>query len=361
MLRLIPSDAEGTSVRAISTSAGRPRRARGTSASSPTRHAFSSCRGCACRTSRRTCSVAWRGSSRPIGSACTRTRSAARRPSWTRSATRGRATGPRTGRKLGLIDGAGKADHDAHAEPVLEADLRLPAGGRLSRATRADLLVTVSAISLDVAEVEALLARIAPLVTKADHECLKSLVGTLIEVTRLARQRGATISASCSGCWDRRAARRRRTSSARRGPRCRRATAVRRRGGQDGPVPDEPPRARRRTGPRDDTGGAAEGNDKPRRKGHGRLPGSAYMSETIAVPHSTLCTETARVRRARTRHAVRDEGARLLRARLRPGAARRRSDGTARACAVAGAGSVFTALLPEEEPEGRSTARVQRA
>jgi hypothetical protein len=53
--------------------------------------------------------------------------------------------------------------------------------------------VTASAISLDVAEVEALLARIAPLITKADHECLTSLVGTLIEVTRLARQRGATI------------------------------------------------------------------------------------------------------------------------------------------------------------------------
>lgn len=51
-----------------------------------------------------------------------------------------------------------------------------------------------STISLDIAEVDALLERIEPLITKDDHECLKSLVGTLIEVTRFLRQDRATIA-----------------------------------------------------------------------------------------------------------------------------------------------------------------------
>jgi len=149
--------------------------------------------------------------------------------------------------------------------------------------------MTPSAISLDVAEVEALLARIAPLITKADHECLTSLVGTLLEVTRLARQRGATI------------ARLRRmlgqTSSEKT------ANVVGAKGaaaptsdgsppasGQDEPVPDEPPRGEPKGDPANDTGGAAKGNDKPRRKGNGRIPASAYACESIAIPHPTLCT-----------------------------------------------------------------------
>jgi transposase len=148
--------------------------------------------------------------------------------------------------------------------------------------------VTVAAISLDVAEVEALLARIALLITKADHECLKALVCTLIEVTRLARQSGATI------------ARLRRmlgqTSSEKT------ANVVGAKGagaptsdgsptasGQDEPVTNEPPRGEPKDEPANDTG-AAKGNDKPRCRGHGRIPGSAYGSESLAVPHPTLCT-----------------------------------------------------------------------
>src|SRR5262249_18913455 len=65
---------------------------------------------------------------------------------------------------------------------------------RLSRTTCEALVVTTSAISLDVAQVEALLARIEPLIAKGDYECLKSLVGTLFEVTRLLRQGSATIA-----------------------------------------------------------------------------------------------------------------------------------------------------------------------
>lgn len=51
-----------------------------------------------------------------------------------------------------------------------------------------------AAISLDVAQVEALLARIEPAIAKADYELLKSLLGTLIEVTRIVRQQGARIA-----------------------------------------------------------------------------------------------------------------------------------------------------------------------
>ena len=149
--------------------------------------------------------------------------------------------------------------------------------------------MTASAISLNVADVEALLERIAPLVTKADHESLTSLVGTLIEVTRLARQRGATIArlrrmlgqtssektANVVGAKEAAAP----TSDGS-------PTAS----GQDGRVADEPSRDESKDEPANDTGGTVEGNDKPRRKGHGRIPGSAYASESIAVPHPTLCT-----------------------------------------------------------------------
>ena len=150
--------------------------------------------------------------------------------------------------------------------------------------------MTAPAISLDIAQVEALLARIAPLITRADHECLTSLVGTLIEVTRLARQRGATI------------ARMRRmlgqTSSEKtadvvgaKGAAAPTSDGRPTASGQDEPVTDAPPRGEPKDKPANDTDGAASGaHDKPRRKGHGRIPGSAYASERIAVPHSTLCT-----------------------------------------------------------------------
>ena len=48
-------------------------------------------------------------------------------------------------------------------------------------------------VSLDIAAVEEILARIEPLITKAEHECLKGIVATLLAVTRLVRAHGATI------------------------------------------------------------------------------------------------------------------------------------------------------------------------
>lgn len=149
--------------------------------------------------------------------------------------------------------------------------------------------MTASAISLDVKDVEALLARIEPLITKTDHECLKSLVGTLLEVTRLARQRGATIArlrrmlgqtssektanvVGANGATE--------TANAS-GP----TTS-----GQDEPVTDQPSSGESTDTPANDAGGDAKSGDKPRRRGHGRIPGSAYASESIAVSHPTLCT-----------------------------------------------------------------------
>lgn len=144
---------------------------------------------------------------------------------------------------------------------------------------------------LDVAEVEALLARIESQISKADHECLKSLVGTLLEVTRLARKSNATI------------ARLRRmlgqTSSEKT------ANVVGTNGvketandsgpttsGQDEPAANQPSSGESTDTPANDTGGDTKSGDKPRRrrKGHGRIPASAYASESIAVPHPALST-----------------------------------------------------------------------
>jgi len=199
--------------------------------------------------------------------------------------------------------------------------------------------VTATAISLDVAEVEALLARIEPLVTKADHECLKSLVGTLIEVTRLARQRGATI------------ARLRRmlgqTSSEKKANVVSANTAAAPASdggptpsGQDEPVADSPSGEPKDT-PANDTGG-----DKPRRKGHGRIPGSAYASESIAVPHPTLCAGEQCPACAHGTLYTMKEPASCVRVFGQAPLVALRWDCTCLRCS--GCGHVFTALLPEE-------------
>jgi len=150
--------------------------------------------------------------------------------------------------------------------------------------------VAASAISIDVKDVEALLARIEPLITKADYECLKSLVVTLLEVTRLLRQHGARIA------WLRRMLGQ--TSSEKT------ANVVGTKGatetandsspatnGQDAPAADQPSSGESKDTPANDTGGDAKSGDapKPRREGHGRIPGSAYVSESIPVQHPTLC------------------------------------------------------------------------
>jgi transposase len=205
--------------------------------------------------------------------------------------------------------------------------------------------VTASVISLDVAEVEALLARIAPLITKADHECLTSLVGTLIEVTRLARQRGATI------------ARLRRmlgqTSSEKtanvvgaKGAAAPTSDGGQTASGQDEPVTGEPPAGEPKDEPANDTGGATEGNGKPRRKGHGRIPGAAYASESIAVSHPTLCAGQQCPACAHGTLYAKKEPASCVRVFGQAPLVALRWDCACLRCS--GCGHVFAAPLPEE-------------
>lgn len=205
--------------------------------------------------------------------------------------------------------------------------------------------MTASAISLDVAEVEALLARIEPRITRADHECLKSLVGTLVEVTRLARQRGATI------------ARLRRmlgqTSSERtanvvgaNGAAAPASNGGPTASGQDPPVTEEPPSRASQDTPANDTGGGDKSGDKPRRKGHGRVPGAAYASERIAVPHPTLCTGQPCPACAHGTLYARKEPASCVRVFGQAPLVALRWDCACLRCS--GCGHVFTARLPEE-------------
>jgi len=205
--------------------------------------------------------------------------------------------------------------------------------------------VTAAATSLDVAQVEALLARIEPLIPKADHECLTSIVGTLIEVTRLARQRGATI------------ARLRRmlgqTSSEKtanvvgtKGAPAPASDGGPTAGGQDEPVTNEPPQGERKDEPVNDTGGANKNGDKPRRKGHGRIPAGDYASESIAVPYPTLCTEQQCPACAHGTLYAMKEPASCVRVFGQAPLVALRWDCARLRCS--GCGHVFTAPLPEQ-------------
>ncbi|MBV8111314.1 MAG: hypothetical protein JO012_16275, partial [Hyphomicrobiales bacterium] len=150
--------------------------------------------------------------------------------------------------------------------------------------------MTASAISLDVAEVEALLVRIEPLIAKADHECLTSLVGTLLEVTRLLRQRGATIARLRRMLGQTSSEKTANIIGANGAAPSTSDDPATTSGQSVEPVADEPPSGASKDTPANDNSAGDKSGDKPRRKGHGRIPASAYASETIAVPHPTLCT-----------------------------------------------------------------------
>jgi transposase len=145
--------------------------------------------------------------------------------------------------------------------------------------------VKASTLSLDVAELDALLERIQPAISAEDHTRLTAVVSTLLEVTRLSRQRGATI------------ARLRRmlgqTSSEKtanvvgaEGNAAPTGDAAPTTSGQE--PADAAPENEATLKPANDAGGPAAAGDKPRRKGHGRIAGSAYQGKTVAVPHPTL-------------------------------------------------------------------------
>ena len=202
--------------------------------------------------------------------------------------------------------------------------------------------MTAPANSLDVKDVEALLARIEPLITKADYECLKSLVVTLLAVTRLLRQHGARIA------WLRRMLGQ--TSSEKT------ANVVGTKGatetandsspatsGQDEPVADQPSAGESKDTSANDTSGDAKSGDaksgdakKPRREERRR---EERRREEAAArgsrPHPRVglrvrehprpasdAVQGSAVPGVRARHAARPERARRSGARLRPGAAR---------------------------------------
>jgi hypothetical protein len=132
----------------------------------------------------------------------------------------------------------------------------------------------VSTLSLDVAELGALLKRIQPVISAEDHARLTAVVSTLLEVTRLSRERGATI------------ARLRRmlgqTSSEKtanvvdaKGPAASTADPASTTSGQEQPDAAPADEATPKP-PANGAGGPATTGDKPRRKGHGRIAGSAY-------------------------------------------------------------------------------------
>ena len=142
---------------------------------------------------------------------------------------------------------------------------------------------SAAVVSLDVAKLEAVLARIEGLITKEDHEILTSLVHTLVEATRLVRKRGATIArlrrmlgqastektAEVVGANATTAAASDDMGMARKDGEPPTAAGT----------PSSPP-----TAAANDTGA----EQKPRRKGHGRIPATAYAAKAIAVPHETL-------------------------------------------------------------------------
>jgi hypothetical protein len=131
--------------------------------------------------------------------------------------------------------------------------------------------------SIGVAEIEALLERIRSAVAAEDHALLTVLVHTLLEVVAELRRSGTTIKRLRRLLGQ--------TSSEK--------TANVVGGGTEGAAAttgEPPPPDATLTGeapaPANDAGAGAE--NKPRRKGHGRIAGSAYQGPTVAVPHPTL-------------------------------------------------------------------------
>ena len=137
-------------------------------------------------------------------------------------------------------------------------------------------------LALDVAELDALLARVEPLIAKADHDCLTSLAHTLVEVSREARQRGATI-ARLRRMLGQASSEKTAAVVGTKG-----TTAARSESAEGEPGADEPAAGAPGNKPENDGGPTTCGN-KPRRKGHGRIAGSAYQATTVNVAHSTLC------------------------------------------------------------------------
>jgi hypothetical protein len=148
---------------------------------------------------------------------------------------------------------------------------------------------------IDVTSLERLLARIRPLLDAADYALIEKLVASLLGLTRLVRERGTTI------------ARLRRLVGLSSSEKT--ADVLGPRPGPEEPTRDGPGRGapddsggtlrEARTGDKDDPAKAApkperkrsetKGATADKRKGHGRLPASAYPHAChTPVPHETL-------------------------------------------------------------------------
>jgi transposase len=141
-------------------------------------------------------------------------------------------------------------------------------------------------VDVDLDQVEALLARIEPLVAQHDYDLLKGLVRSYVDLTRLVRERGTTI------------ARLRRLVGFARSEKAADVLGDRKaRGAEGAPAPgptagaDAPAATGGAPGASGDAVPDPGAEQRPRkaRKGHGRLPASAYLvAAHIPVPHQTL-------------------------------------------------------------------------
>lgn len=141
---------------------------------------------------------------------------------------------------------------------------------------------TAGVVSLDLSELDAILERIAPVIAQDDLRQLMSLLHTLVEVTRLARERGATLVRLRRMLGQVSSEKTAKVAGAREAAAAPTTPTPPSDGTSEASTPTEPPSA----------APSKPANDvaKPRRKGHGRIANSEYASKVTAVAHPTLRT-----------------------------------------------------------------------
>jgi hypothetical protein len=132
-------------------------------------------------------------------------------------------------------------------------------------------------LSIKLGEVQELLARVRAVVSAEDYATLAGLVEMLLELTRLVREKGATIARLRRLLGH---ASTEKTAAVLGGDAAGAAGPASAGGGEHGP---ETVAAGQGAG-----GEVATPRTKPKRKGHGRHPASAYAARHIGVPHPSL-------------------------------------------------------------------------
>jgi len=153
-------------------------------------------------------------------------------------------------------------------------------------------------VDLDVADLGRMLERIRPQISPEDHACVQGVVQTLTDLTRLVRERGTTI-ARLRGMlgWSSSE----KTADVCGGSSASAAGSPGAHGSDAGAPATGEPNAGDGGGVRRDGDGDHNDDDRAsRRKGHGRIPASAYPNgRRVAVVHETLhpgdtCPDCAR-------------------------------------------------------------------